>query len=75
MKDQIVTYGEAAEEFGASYETISNIARGHGLTPKPVPRNGNAKGLDRKDMAVIRKALGLRKGERLTEKPVPAAAV
>ncbi len=72
MKDSITTFGEAANELGTSYAVIAGLVEAHGLTPKPVPRSPAGKGLDRKDMAVIRKALCLKKGERVRERTAPA---
>jgi hypothetical protein len=59
MKTTLTLYGEAAAELGTTYAAIAAIVKAHGITPKPVPRNGNAKGLDRRDMRVLRKALGM----------------
>lgn len=74
MKDQIKTFGEAAAELGTTYAVISGLVKAHGLTPKPVPHNGNAKGLDRRDIAVLRRALGLRAGESLNSRQAVATA-
>lgn len=65
MRDTITTYSEAAVELGTTIAVVSGLVDAWGLTPKPVPRNGKAKGLDARDMAVLRRALGLRKGERV----------
>jgi hypothetical protein len=65
VSEPLTTYGEAAEGLGVSYAVVSGLAEAHGIVPKPVPRSPNAKGLDRADMAVLRRALGLRKGERV----------
>lgn len=53
----IITHGEAAVMFGVRPQTIGDLTRLHRLTAKPVPRNGNAKGLDEKDMRLLRRLL------------------
>lgn len=53
----LLTYKEAADRFGVLPLTIRDLARRLGIVPKPVPRNGNAKGLDASDVERIRKAL------------------
>jgi len=58
LKDQITTFGEAAEELGTNYAVISHCVKRLKITPKPVPRNGRAKGLDRMDMRRLRRMLG-----------------
>jgi hypothetical protein len=61
MKDRKYTltlYGEAAAELGTDIAVVRGLVKARGITPKPVPHNGNAKGLDRGDMAILRRALG-----------------
>lgn len=54
----ILTIKEAAVELETTVATIRGLVRAHEIEPKPVPRNGNAKGLDEADMAILRRALG-----------------
>lgn len=73
-RERVVTYGEAVRELGTTYAVVAGLVQAHGITPKPVPYC-NGKGLDARDMAVLRKALGLRKGESLSQRrrePAPA---
>lgn len=60
MTDTIWTYKEAGAELGIGPAAISALVRYHGIAPKPVPRNGKAKGLDEADMHVLRRVLGVR---------------
>lgn len=53
----LMSFSAVANLYGVSRATIRDIVRGHGLTPKDMT-NGQAKGLDRNDLRVIRKALG-----------------
>lgn len=53
----IVTFGAAARELGIPDEAVAPIALGLEISPKPVPHNGKAKGLDPDDMAKMRKFL------------------
>lgn len=55
---QLWTFREAARELETTVATIRGLVRAHGLHTLPVPRNGNAKGLDESHMAVLRRALG-----------------
>lgn len=74
MKDMLTTFGEAAEELGTTYAVISGLVEAHRITPKPVPRSV-AKGLDGRDMATLRRALGLKRGEKVRKTAsVPAPA-
>ncbi len=68
MRDAITTFGELADELGVYYAVIAGLVRAHNLPIERVPRSGNAKGLSRKSVAVIRRALGLRRGERVGDK-------
>ncbi len=54
---KVWTFRDAAREFGTSVVTIRDLVRAHGFETLPVPRNGNAKGLSPRHMAVLRKAL------------------
>lgn len=66
MKDlKITLFGEAATELDTTYAVIAGLVKALGIQPKPVPYNGNAKGLDRADMRRLRHALGRskRRGE------------
>lgn len=65
MAGTIKTYGEVAAELGVRYEVISTLVEAHGLTPKRVPHSGAGKGLDPDDIRVIRKALNLKRGQKL----------
>lgn len=66
---EVLTFKEAAARLGVYHYTVSDLVRHLGIEPKPVPRNGNAKGLDAADLKRIRRALGMsRKAE-----PQPAA--
>ncbi len=56
--EAIVTYGEAAVAFAVRPQTIGDLAPRIGIQPKRVPRNGNAKGLDKADVARLSKILG-----------------
>jgi transposase len=69
-----ISQAQAAEQLGVSVPTIRDISRRFGIEPKDVPSNGKAKGLDEKDMKVIRRALRLRKGERVRDRAEPAPA-
>lgn len=60
MSDRIYTFVEAGRELNIDRQVVAGLVKAHAITPKPVPRNGAAKGLDERDMRVIRKALGLR---------------
>ncbi len=64
----IISQAHAASELGVSVPTIRDLSKRFGIVAKVVPSNGNAKGLDERDMAVLRRALGLRKGEKLSER-------
>ncbi len=69
MKEALSTYQEVAEEFGTDRHTIRGLVHAHGLTPKRIRLNSLAKGLSAADRAVIRKALGLKAGQRLETAP------
>jgi hypothetical protein len=56
-REHITTYGEAAELLGTDIRTISGLVKALGLKPKKVRINNLAKGLDRSDIAAIRRAL------------------
>ncbi len=61
MPDVVLTYLEAKEVLGLRYQTtITDMVEKLGLTPKPIRRNGAAKGLDRSDLAKMRRALKIR---------------
>ena len=47
--DDIRTIGETATDLGLRRETVSDAAKVLGITYKPVPRCGKAKGLDAND--------------------------
>lgn len=64
---EIVTLTEAAQELNTDPLTISGLVKLLRIEPKPVPRNGNAKGLDRADLRRIRRAI------RAGQKPVASA--
>lgn len=57
-KATITTFGEAAVAFGVRPQTIGDLAPRLGISPKRVPRNGNAKGLDAADLRRLEKILG-----------------
>lgn len=57
MSDSLVTYSQAAQVLGVKPQTIPDLVEAWGLTPKDMPLNGKAKGLDRSDMRVLRRAL------------------
>jgi len=66
----ILTFTDAGKILGVAPAVVSALVKTHGLQPKPVPRNGKAKGLDRADMRVLRKALGLHASrERMAAQP------
>jgi hypothetical protein len=73
MDCKLTLYGEAANELETTYAVISGLVRSLGIVPKTVPHNGNAKGLDRKDMARLRRALG--RGRRNRSRPSSSAAL
>jgi hypothetical protein len=73
MKDlKLTLFGEAATELSTTYAVVSGLVKSLGIEPKPVPYNGNAKGLDRKDMAQLRRALG--QGRRRSKAPASVQA-
>lgn len=57
VKEEVTTFGEAAADLDTTYAVIAGLVKALKITPKPVPRNGNAKGLDRQDMRALRKVL------------------
>lgn len=59
MSQHLKTYNEVAAELGVYRWTISDLVRVWGLTPKPIRANSKAKGLDQKDVRVIRRALNM----------------
>lgn len=64
----IRTTKDVAAEFGTTVATVRGIIRARGIITKPVPYNGNGKGLDAKDRAIIARALGrTAKRERVTQ--------
>lgn len=66
-KVNLTTFGEAAVELETTIAVISGLVLALGLNPKPVPRNGNAKGLNDKDMNKLRRALGKNRRSALTK--------
>ena len=54
----IRTIIEAANELGTSRKVVGELVRILGIVTVPVPRNGNAKGLDESAMRRLRTALG-----------------
>lgn len=59
MKDLNLTlFGEAASELGTTYAVVSGLVKSLGIEPKPVPHVARGKGLDRNDMAQLRRAMG-----------------
>ena len=54
---EIITLTEAAQQIETDPVTLSGLVKLLQIQPKPVPRNGNAKGLDRSDMKRIRRAI------------------
>jgi hypothetical protein len=60
MRAEVTTFGEAAADLDTTYAVIAGLVKALQITPKPVPRNGNAKGLDRQDMRALRRALKVR---------------
>lgn len=57
VMDNLLTYKEAAKVLDVGPMTVRDLVRRLGIVPKPVPRNGNAKGLDASDVVRIRRAL------------------
>jgi hypothetical protein len=57
MTEPITTLGEAAVELGVKPNTIGDLVKKLGIKPVTVPRNGNAKGLTRAHMKLIRERL------------------
>jgi hypothetical protein len=53
----LVSYSEAARSLRVSRHTVAELAERLGIMPKPVPWNGNAKGLDPADVDRLRRAL------------------
>lgn len=61
----LTLFGEAASELETTYAVVSGLVKALGIEPKPVPFNGNAKGLDPGDMARLRRALGKGRSSKL----------
>lgn len=59
MAERLKTYNEVAAELGVYRWTISDVVRVWNLKPKPMPSNNRAKGLNARDIKVIRKALNM----------------
>lgn len=57
IDEGVITYGEAARHLGVHRATIRDLVRAHGIEPKRVALNGNAKGLDARDLSVLARAL------------------
>lgn len=58
---EITTFAEAQEELQLKYPTtVTDLVEKARITPKPVPRCGTAKGLDRDDMRKLRRMLGMK---------------
>jgi hypothetical protein len=55
---ETVSLTEAAEILGVDFRVVSGLVKALKIEPKPVKRNGKAKGLDVADMARLRRALG-----------------
>jgi hypothetical protein len=55
----ILTMKGAAEYFGKDRRTIADLMASYHITPKPVPLNGMAKGLDLDDLGILAKALNV----------------
>jgi hypothetical protein len=58
-KTDLIVMKEAATALDVDVKTVRDVVRKLQITPKDVPHNGNAKGLDRDDMNRLRKALGM----------------
>lgn len=54
----LITFAAAARVLEVYQHTIGDLVRAWGIVPKPMS-NGRAKGLDRDDMDVLRRALNL----------------
>lgn len=55
--DDIKTISEFARELGVYHHTLADLVRRKQIETKRVRYNGNARGLDRHDQEVIRRAL------------------
>jgi hypothetical protein len=53
----IITFTEAAAKLGTDPRTVAGLVSLLRVEPKRVARNGNAKGLDARDLAAIRAAV------------------
>jgi hypothetical protein len=58
-KFDLIVMKEAATELDVDVKTVRDMGRKLKIVPKDVPHNGNAKGLDRGDMARLRRAMGM----------------
>jgi DNA-binding MurR/RpiR family transcriptional regulator len=59
----LMTCTELGAELGLDPRTVARFAEALGVQPKRHPHNGLAKGLDRKDVKAIRKAVQAGKQE------------
>lgn len=67
MSDRIYTLVDAGQALGVGRQVVAGLVAALGITTKPVPRNGAAKGLDEADMRRLRKALNLPTRNRRTQ--------
>ena len=74
MPPKLTIYTEAAEQFGVTAVTISNLVSALGITPKPTGRPGKSRGLDRDDMRLIRRALSVGKKAKPPAKSATSSA-
>lgn len=68
----LMTLMEAAEHLGTDRFTVGGLVRALGIEPKRVPHSGHGKGLDRRDIARIARALGHKPGRKAAAVPAPA---
>jgi hypothetical protein len=57
MAGDVLTFTDAAAVLKTDVRTVRGLVELLGIVTKPVPRNGNARGLDARDMKAIREAI------------------
>jgi hypothetical protein len=58
-RNDLTMFREAAEDLGITRQTVGDLVRALGIEAKDMGLAGGAKGLDREDMALLRKALSV----------------
>jgi hypothetical protein len=56
-KTSLLTFTGAGRQLGINRQTVADLVERLGIATKPVPWNGNAKGLDRADFERLSRAL------------------